>query len=78
MTHRALCHPEASEREALIGNMFAADFHRVRWTTKRMGKHAYDSKDKPIPNFRPVFVARTELESSGIDINGPWPFDHRW
>jgi hypothetical protein len=75
---RATSHPEATEHEVLIGNMFRSDFPRVGWTNKRMGKHAYDSKGRLIANMRPVFVSRAELESSGIDISGPFPLDHRW
>jgi hypothetical protein len=75
---RATSHPEATGREALIGNMLKSDFPRVGWTNKRMGKHAYDSKGRLIPALRPVFVSRAELESSGIDISGSFPLDHRW
>lgn len=71
-------HPEAAAHEILIGNMFAADFRRVGWTTKRLGKVAYEASGKVIQNFRPVFVARYEVESAGVEIPDSGAVDHRW
>jgi hypothetical protein len=71
-------HPEAEATEVLIGNMFAVDFRHVGWSTKRLGKAAFDSHGKHIPNFRPAFVAKAELLAVGVDITAPPPLDHRW
>jgi hypothetical protein len=71
-------HPEATDREVWIGNMFGSDFIHVGWTSKRMGKIAYDVNGKVIPGFRPIFVARVEVEASGIAIPASGPLDHRW
>lgn len=71
-------HPEATPAETWIGNMFACDFQHVGWATKRLGKTAYETSGKPIPNFRPVFVAKAELQTAGIDISAARPLDHRW
>lgn len=58
--------------------MFACDFRHVGWSTKRLGKAAFDSHSKRIPNFRPVFVAKAELIAAGVDITALLPLDHRW
>jgi hypothetical protein len=74
-------HPEATVAEVWIGNMFAADFRSVGWRTKRLGKTAYLFNGDPIPKtqgFRPVFVARSEIEAAGIEITDSGPIDHRW
>lgn len=71
-------HPEATDEEVCIGNMFAADFRRVGWTTKRLGRKAYEASGKVIPNFRPVLVARAEIEAAGVPIPPTGPVDHRW
>lgn len=72
-------HPESEPDEVWIGNMFASDLHHVGWKSKRLGKAAYDVRGKTIPNFRPVFVGRTELDVAGAEIPpGFKPVDHRW
>ena len=71
-------HPEATAGEVWIGNMFAVDFKHVGWGSKRLGKVAYETSGRQIPNFRPVFVARAEMVAAGVDTAGPGPLDHRW
>lgn len=76
-------HPELAPGEVLIGNMFSCDFSRVGWATKRMGRVAYETGGKRIPNFRPVFVQSTEIEAAQSDGSlrespTPGTIDHRW
>ena len=71
-------HPEAREGEVLIGNMFVCDFTAVGWRTKRLGKVAYETSGKRIPNFRPVFVSRFEIEAAGVAIPDSGVIDHKW
>lgn len=71
-------HPEATETEVCIGNMWACDFPRVGWKSKRMGKVSYDRDGRPIPTFRPVFVLRTEIEADDVEIPDVGPVDHKW
>jgi hypothetical protein len=72
-------HPEATADEVWICNMFTCDFVHVGWSTKRLGKQSYERSGKPITTagFRPVFVARAELEAAAADLS-TWPVDHRW
>jgi hypothetical protein len=71
-------HADAHADEVWIGNMSATDFPAVGWSTKRLGKIAYDTSGKRIPNFRPVFVQRAEIEAAGVAIPEEGAIDHRW
>lgn len=73
-------HPEAEPDEVRIGNMFKCDFRNVGWTTKRLGRVAYDTLtgEKLSGGFRPVFVRRAEIEAAGIPIPDVGPIDHMW
>jgi hypothetical protein len=78
MTAERVRHPEADADEIWIGNMFAVDFPKVGWETKRMGEVAYEARGRRIANFRPVFVKRAEIEAAGVPIPATGPMDHRW
>ena len=79
MTDRFV-HPEATADEILIGNIYACDFARVGWKTKRLGKVALDHSGKKLKggNMRPVFAARSEVLLAFVDIPDIGPIDHRW
>lgn len=73
-------HPEQTDDDVWIGNMQAADFKHVGWTTKRIGKRPQEMSGKAITTagFRPVFVKRSEIEGAGVPIPDSGPVDHRW
>lgn len=74
-------HPEATAGEVFMGNLYAADFPAVGWSTKRMGKIPRDTLlGKPLKggNMRPVFIQRAEVEAAGVEIPDIGPIDHRW
>ncbi len=71
-------HPEAADTEVCVGNMWACDFPKVGWKSKRLGKVSYDCDGTRIPTFRPVFVTRSEVEAAGVEIPDVGPVDHRW
>ena len=71
-------HSEQLPGEVFVGNLWAADFPRVGWRTKRLGRTSLDARGKPIPNMRPAFAARTEIDAAGVPIPDAGPIDHRW
>lgn len=73
-------HPEARAGEVCVGNMFACDFAAVGWATKRMGVAPHDSEGRLLRGgkFRPVFVARAEIETAGVATPDAGVIDHRW
>lgn len=71
-------HPEAQPGEVAIGNIWASDFLMIGWASRRLGKMSYDATGKHIPNFKPVFVLRSEIEAAAVSIPDLGPVDHRW
>ena len=72
-------HPEASGDEILIGNMFACDFPKVGWRTKRKAKsYQLDGRRITTAGFVSVLVSRAEIEAAGVVIPPDGPVDHRW
>lgn len=73
-------HPEATADEVHIGNVYSADFARVGWTSKRLGKWAIGSDGKGLKggSMRPVFVSRVEIEAAGVPVPNVGPVGHRW
>ena len=64
-----LPHPEAGKGEVWFTNSTREGFTRMSWRSKRLGRVAYDNRDKPAPEVFPIFVQRQEL----IDANEPIP-----
>lgn len=65
-------HPEIRKEEIFLQNVIAPrfgdllralpglDFNKIEYSTKRMGRTAYDCDGKVLPLARPVFVSRAE------------------
>lgn len=75
-----IVHPEARPDEVHIGNVYGVDFKAIGWASKRLGKlpRGADGSVLKGGNMKPVFVLRSEIEESGVEIPEAGPVDHRW
>lgn len=66
-TEPTFSHPEARDGEVLFSNMTAAEFEGLEWTSKRMGRTAYDGEGRKLAfeDWFPVFVDGAELHARG-------------
>ena len=62
-------HPEQLPDEIFVTNILplnvtkdSDDWAEIGWTTKRLGKQAYDRDRNPIEQYRPVFAKKFETE----------------
>lgn len=46
------------------------DFENIEYSTKRMGRVAYDCDGKVLPLARPVFVSRAEHDFKSLQDDG--------
>lgn len=71
-------HPEQQPGEIFAGNVWTCDFTAVGWKTKRLGRLAYHADGRRMPNVRPFFVGRAEIDAAGVSVPRNGPIDHRW
>lgn len=74
-------HPEASDDEVCIGNIWSCDFAAIGWQTKRLGKIPLSAEGERLRggSMRPVLVSRAEIEAAGVVIpDDGRRVDHRW
>ncbi len=64
-------HPEQRLNEVFFTNSDFKKFNDMKWTTRRMGKVAYDGNGNVlgVPNWFPIFVDVKELKSSGKTLS---------
>ncbi len=60
-------HPEIGKGEVFLTNSEARHYNDIGWSTKRVGRTAYDVNGKIVKGLYPVFVQRSELEKNGIN-----------
>ena len=60
-------HPEVQDGEVLFSNMTAEEFEGLDWSSKRMGRIAYDGEGQRLrfDDWLPVFVDAAELQARG-------------
>lgn len=65
-------HPETKEDEIFVGNGYKNFFEKqVLWTTKRLGKQAYDPRTGvklSLEEYFPIFVKKKELKEHNVRV----------
>lgn len=63
-------HPETAQGELFLSNMTAGEFEAFEWSSKRMGRVAYDGEGRrlDVSDWLPVFIRNSELVERAVTI----------